>query len=147
MPVTSQLRVRYAETDQMHVVYYANYLVWFEVGRGDLMRAAGLSYESLEQKYGCILPVAEARCRYRASAHYDDRIEVETLPSVVRGSMIKFAYKIYRVLDQKEKERELLAQGETTHFVCGRDLKRKQLPEAYEAALKALMPEALPKKS
>jgi acyl-CoA thioester hydrolase len=141
MPVTSQLRVRYAETDQMHVVYYANYLVWFEVGRGDLMRAAGLSYEALEREFGCILPVAEARCRYRASARYDDAIEVETQPSVVRGSMVKFAYKIYRVSEQNKKERELLAQGETTHFVCNTDLKRMRLPEAYEAALKSLMAE------
>ena len=63
MPLTTEIRVRYAETDQMGVVYYSNYLVWFEIGRVELMRALGFSYRQLEQEFGCILPVDEARCR------------------------------------------------------------------------------------
>ena len=66
MPVTTQVRVRYAETDQMGIVYYANYLVWFEIGRVELLRSLGLAYSQLETEHECILPVVEAKCRYRA---------------------------------------------------------------------------------
>jgi acyl-CoA thioester hydrolase len=141
MPVTTQVRVRYAETDQMGIVYYANYLVWFELGRVELLRSLGLAYSRLEADHGCILPVVEARCRYRAPARYDDEILIETRPAMLRGSVLKFAYRIYRKLDQKEKERELLAEGETVHVVCDDQLQRKPLPEKYAAALKALMVE------
>ncbi len=141
MPVTTQVRVRYAETDQMGIVYYANYLVWFELGRVELLRSLGLAYSRLEDDHGCILPVVEARCRYRAPARYDDEILIETRPAMLRGSVLKFAYRIYRKLDQKEKERELLAEGETVHVVCDDQLQRKPLPERYTAALKALMVE------
>jgi len=143
MPVTSELRVRYAETDQMNVVYYANYLVWFEIGRTDLLRAAGLSaglsYDRLEKEHGCILPVAEARCRYRAPARYDDRVQVETRPVLLRGSVIKFAYEIFRI--SEESERELLAEGETVHVVCDAQMNKATLPEPYVLALKGMMAE------
>jgi acyl-CoA thioester hydrolase len=139
MPVTTQVRVRYAETDQMGIVYYANYLVWFELGRVELLRSLGLAYSRLEQDHGCILPVIDARCRYRSPARYDDEILIETTPALVRESVIKFAYSIYRKVDQKEKARELLAEGETVHVVCDDQLKRKPLPERYAAALKAMM--------
>ena len=139
MPVTTELRVRYAETDQMHIVYYANYLVWFEIGRVELLRSLGLSYDRLERDHQCILPVAEATCRYRSPARYDDPIQIETRPSLVRGSVLKFAYRIYRKPGQEEKERELLAEGETTHFVCDPSLKRKPLPPQYEQALRQMM--------
>ncbi|MGD0158555.1 MAG: thioesterase family protein [Terracidiphilus sp.] len=139
MPVTTQVRVRYAETDQMGIVYYANYLVWFELGRVELLRSLGLAYSRLETDHGCILPVIEARCRYRSPARYDDEILIETRPAMLRGSVLKFAYRIYRKLDQKEKERELLAEGETVHVVCDDQLQRKALPERYAAAIKALM--------
>jgi acyl-CoA thioester hydrolase len=139
MPVTTQVRVRYAETDQMGIVYYANYLVWFELGRVELLRSLGLAYSRLETDHGCILPVIEARCRYRAPARYDDEILIETRPAMLRGSVLKFAYRIYRKLDQKEKERELLAEGETVHVVCDDQLQRKPLPERYASAIKALM--------
>jgi acyl-CoA thioester hydrolase len=138
MPVTTEIRVRYAETDQMSVVYYSNYLVWFEIGRVELMRSLGLAYSQLEEVYGCILPVAEARCRYRASARYDDQIQIETEPALVRASLVKFAYKIWRKASGDE-ERKLLAEGETTHMVCDKEMNRKRLPEAYVTALKALM--------
>ena len=81
MSVTTEVRVRYAETDQMGIVYYANYLVWFEVGRVELLRALGFSYSVLETEHECILPVVEATCRYRSPARYDDRILIETRPA------------------------------------------------------------------
>jgi YbgC/YbaW family acyl-CoA thioester hydrolase len=82
MPVTTQLRVRYAETDQMGIVYYANYLVWFEIGRVELLRSLGLAYSQLETDHRLILPVVDAHCRYRAPARYDDEILIETWPSL-----------------------------------------------------------------
>jgi acyl-CoA thioester hydrolase len=140
MSVTSEVRVRYAETDQMGVVYYSNYLVWFEIGRVELMRSLGMAYSQLEEAYGCILPVAEARCRYRASARYDDILQIETRPALVRKSMVKFAYKIWRKTSEGE-ERKLLAEGETTHVVCDKEMKMARLPEKYVTALKALITE------
>ena len=96
MPVTTEVRVRYAETDQMGIVYYANYLVWFEIGRVELLRSLGLAYSQLEMDHQCILPVIEASCRYKAPARYDDQIVIETRPSLLRGSVIKFHYRILR---------------------------------------------------
>ena len=148
MPVTTEVRVRYAETDQMGVVYYANYLVWFELGRVELLRSLGLAYSRLETDHGCILPVIEATCRYKSPARYDDEILIETRPAMLRGSVLKFAYRILRKSpqgeertgpEQTEKEQTLLAEGETVHVVCDDKLQRKPLPEKYQAALKALM--------
>jgi len=139
MPVTTRVRVRYAETDQMGIVYYANYFVWFELGRVELLRSLGLAYSRLERDHGCILPVVDACCRYRAPARYDDEILIETSPALVRGSVLKFAYKIYRESNQKGEERELLAEGETAHVVCDDQLNRKPLPARYAAALKAML--------
>src|ERR1700760_2672164 len=96
MPVTTEVRVRYAETDQMGVVYYANYLVWFEIGRVELLRSLGLAYSQLEKEHKLILPVVEANCRYRSPARYDDEILIETKPAMLRGSVLKFAYRILR---------------------------------------------------
>ena len=140
MPVTTQVRVRYAETDQMGIVYYANYLIWFELGRVELLRSLGLAYSKLEIDHGCILPVIEARCRYRAPARYDDEILIETRPAMLRGSVIKFAYRILRKGHGADKD-TLLAEGETVHVVCDDQLQRKPLPERYAAALRALMAE------
>ena len=100
MPVTTQVRVRYAETDQMGIVYYANYLVWFEIGRVELLRSLGLAYSQLEIEHECILPVVEASCRYRSPARYDDEILIETRPAMLRGSVIKFAYQVWRKASQ-----------------------------------------------
>jgi acyl-CoA thioester hydrolase len=133
-----QVRVRYAETDQMGIVYYANYLVWFELGRVELLRSLGLAYSQLETEHECILPVVEATCRYRAPARYDDEILIETRPSMLRGSVLKFAYRILRKPPAGE-EPKLLAEGETVHVVCDDQLNRKPLPERYAAALRALM--------
>jgi acyl-CoA thioester hydrolase len=145
MPVTTEARVRYAETDQMGIVYYANYLVWFELGRVELLRSLGLAYSRLETDHGCILPVIEATCRYKSPARYDDEILIETRPAMLRGSVLKFAYRILRKapesLEHTGEERTLLAEGETVHVVCDDKLQRKPLPEKYEAAIKALMEE------
>jgi acyl-CoA thioester hydrolase len=138
MPVTTQVRVRYAETDQMGIVYYANYLVWFEIGRVELLRALGLTYNQLEIDHQCILPVIEASCRYRAPARYDDEIVIETRPSLLRGSVLKFAYRILRKAPEGT-EPAILAEGETIHVVCDGALNKKPLPEQYEAALRAMM--------
>jgi acyl-CoA thioester hydrolase len=141
MPATThQVRVRYAETDQMGIVYYANYLVWFELGRVELLRSLGLAYSQLETDHGCILPVIEARCRYRSPARYDDEILIETRPALLRGTVLKFAYEIFRKPAKEGDEKQLLAEGETVHVVCDSQLQRKPLPEHYAAALKALMP-------
>ncbi|MGD0802157.1 MAG: thioesterase family protein [Terracidiphilus sp.] len=138
MPITTQIRVRYAETDQMGVVYYANYLVWFEVGRVELLRSLGFSYRQLEAEHGCILPVIEARCRYRASARYDDEILIETRPAMLRGSVLKFAYRILRK-GADGAEATLLAEGETVHVVCDSQMNKIPLPENYADALRAMI--------
>jgi acyl-CoA thioester hydrolase len=141
MPVTTQVRVRYVETDQMGVVYYANYLVWFELGRVEVLRAVGLSYKTLETEHGCILPVIEARCRYCAPARYDDEILIETSPALLRGTVMKFAYQVYRKPAKEGEERELLAEGETVHVVCNEHFERKPLPEHYAEAMRRLIAE------
>ena len=138
MPVTTQVRVRYAETDQMGIVYYANYLVWFEIGRVELLRSMGLAYSQLETDHQCILPVVEATCRYRSPARYDDEILIETRPSLLRGSVIKFGYRLLRK-GLEGAEPTLLAEGETVHVVCDDQLNKKPLPEKYAAALRELM--------
>jgi len=140
MHVTAEVRVRYAETDQMGVVYYANYLVWFEVGRVELLRSLGFSYSVLETEHECILPVVEATCRYRSPARYDDQILIETSPSLLRGSVLKFAYRVLRKTEDGA-EPTLLAEGETVHVVCDDQMNRKPLPEHYAAALRAMMAE------
>jgi len=138
MPITTEVRVRYAETDQMGIVYYANYLVWFEIGRVELLRSLGLSYSQLETDHQRILPVIEATCRYKSPARYDDRILIETEPSLLGGSVIKFAYRILRRGAEGE-EPKFLAEGETVHVVCDAQLNKMPLPPEHEAALRALM--------
>ena len=138
MSVITRQRVRYAETDQMGIVYYANYLVWFELGRVELLRSLGLAYSQMEKDHKLILPVVEANCRYRAPARYDDEILIETRPALVRESVLKFAYRILRE-HHETRERKLLAEGETIHVVCDENLKRMPLPEQYSKALRSLM--------
>ena len=138
MPVTTEVRVRYAETDQMGIVYYANYLVWFEIGRVELLRSLGLAYSQLETDHKCILPVIEATCRYKSPARYDDQILIESRPSLLRQSVVKFAYRILRRAADGEMP-TLLAEGETVHVVCDDQLNKKPLPEAHAEALRAMM--------
>ena len=122
----TRLRVRYAETDQMGVVYHANHFVWFEVGRVELLRQLGFSYRDMEHNDGCFIAVVDARCRYKAPVRYDDEVIVRTQLKDVRESVIQFGYKLVRADDG-----ELLAEGETTHIVTDEDMTTKPLPEKY----------------
>jgi acyl-CoA thioester hydrolase len=115
--------VRYADTDQMGVVYYANYFVWFEVGRADLLRASGWSYREMETE-GFSLPVIEAQCAYRAPARYDDELEVRTTGVLVSPVRVQFAYEIVRTADQLP-----LATGSTVHASLDRRGRPSRLPE------------------
>ena len=110
--VTSTVRVRYADTDAMGVVYHANYLIWFEVGRGDFMREVGIPYTEFEKR-GIFVPVVEANLQYRASGRYDELLQVETTVAELSAAKVKFGYRILR-------DGELLCSGYTVHaFVSG----------------------------
>ena len=126
-PAVSRVRVRYAETDQMGVVYYANYLVWFEIGRTDLLRQNGWSYREMEVD-GYSLPVIDAQCAYKASAKYDDEIDVRTSGGMVSPVRVKFSYEVVRAAD-----RTVLATGSTVHATLDRDGKPCRLPERVRA--------------
>jgi acyl-CoA thioester hydrolase len=125
----TRFRVRYAETDQMGMVYYANYFVWMEIGRTDFCRESGFSYADLEREEQAFLPVAEANCRYVAPARYDDEIVVSTEIARLNRRLIEFSYNI------KSKD-TLLAQGRTLHVIMGPDGKPRSLPDRYLELLK-----------
>lgn len=135
------VRVRYAETDQMGVVYHSNYLIWFEVGRVELMRAHGFDYKQMEIEDDCHLVVAEAHCRYHHPARYDELLTVRTRIVDAKNRMLKFGYEIFRQSDQK-----LLATGETTHISCRRDGRVTHFPEKYKSAFLAIVA-ALPERN
>ena len=138
MPVTTEVRVRYAETDQMGVVYYANYLIWFEIGRVELLRSLGLAYSQLETDHQCILPVVEANCRYKSPARYDDELLLETSILAMRRSVIKFGYRLLRPgIDGAGPT--LLAEGETTHVTVNRSLHKVPFPQKYAAVLQQFL--------
>ncbi|MEW5921648.1 MAG: thioesterase family protein [Bacillota bacterium] len=128
--VETFLRVRYKDTDQMGLVYYANYFVWFEVGRAEFLRSLGMSYKSLEQSE-IFLPVIEAYCEYKYPARYDDELRVVTTLKMLQEVRLGFHYDIFKV-DKVDNEDILLVSGETMHaFVNkkGRPLVlRKQNP-------------------
>lgn len=129
---STTFRVRYSETDQMGVVYYANYLVWFEIGRTEFCRQHGFEYRDMELDDGLCIIVAEASCRYKASAHYDDEIVVKTCLTAARRRVLIFGYEIYRHSDHL-----LLAEGETTHVVVNREGRACALPDKYRGLLLA----------
>jgi acyl-CoA thioester hydrolase len=114
----------------MGVVYHANYLVWFEVGRVELMRQQGLAYKDIEIEAQAAMAVVEVMVRYKAPARYDDELSIETRVILVRGSVVRFGYQVVRVEDGR-----LLAEGETVHVVVGRDMKRKPMPKKYHDIL------------
>ena len=126
----ARIRVRYAETDQMGVVYHANYLVWFEVGRVEFIRQLGMDYKDMEREDGAMIAVAEVTARYKAPARYDDELIVRTTLAGVRGSIVRFRYVVVRTANALEDE-IVLCEGETVHFVVGRDMKRREMPAAY----------------
>lgn len=127
--VDVDIRVRYAETDQMGVAYYANYLVWFEVGRSEFCRERGFRYADLEA-LGYKLVVSDVNCRYRNSARYDETVIVRTRLKGVNKRMITFGYEILR----KEQE-EVIAEGETRHICVDSNRKTKSLPEKFLGCL------------
>ncbi|HEX4606015.1 MAG TPA: thioesterase family protein [Candidatus Angelobacter sp.] len=127
----TRLRVRYAETDKMGVVYHSNFLIWFEVGRVELLRQLGFQYSEMEKQHNCHLPVVDLRIRYKAPAQYDDEIVVRTGLKRMSASLLHFTYEIFR-----EGDRMLLATGETMHIVVDSKLVRTSLPEKYIKAFK-----------
>jgi acyl-CoA thioester hydrolase len=130
----TRLRVRYAETDQMGVVYHSNHFVWFEVGRVELLRQLGFSYRDMESKDGRFIAVAEAKCRYRAPVRYDEEVLVRTELLNVRDSVVHFGYELRRAADGT-----LLAEGETTHIVTDADMKIAVLPDKYLTVFRAAL--------
>ncbi len=133
-PSRITIRVRYAETDQMGVVYYANYFVWFELGRVEFLRELGFEYKRMETDDGCYIPVVETTCRYRAPARYDEELLLETRLLHLRTSVLKFGYRLLRAeVDRTEK---LLAEGESVHVLVDREMRKVPLPEKYVTALR-----------
>ena len=126
---TTRVRVRYPEVDRMGVAHHSHFLVWFEIGRTELLRDLGCSYRTMEEE-GIFLPVVEASCRYRASARYDDLLLVETVLSEIAASRVTFGY----VLRRHEAE-EVLAEGRTVHATVNREGEVIRLPAAYRDLL------------
>jgi len=122
----TRLRVRYAETDQMGIVYYANYLVWMEVARVDWCRAQGFDYRDMEREDGALLVVVEAQCRYLAPARFDDEVVIETRVSEARARAVAFEYEM-----RNAATGQVLATGATRHIICSRSGKAMRLPEKY----------------
>jgi acyl-CoA thioester hydrolase len=122
----SRLRVRYAETDQMGVVYYANYLVWMEVGRVELCTARGYSYRDMELGDGVLMAVAEAQCRYRAPARFDDEVIVKTWVEEANKRMATFGYEMRLAATDT-----VLATGFSKHVFVNRNMERVRMPEKY----------------
>jgi len=122
----TKLRVRYAETDNMGVVYHSNFAIWFEVGRVELMRQLGLEYRAMEKEDNCHIPVVDLRVRYKAPALYDDEIVVRTRVANARQSLLHFTYEVLRAGDQT-----LLTTGETMHIIVDDNFQRRALHEKY----------------
>ncbi len=135
----TRVRVRYAETDQMGVVYHSNHFIWFEVGRVEFMRNLGFAYKDLELEAGCHIAVVDARCRYKAPARYDDEIIVRTHLKNARESMIHFGYELLRAEDGT-----LLAEGETTHIVIDKEMKIVPIPAKYLTTMRAAAGKQVP---
>lgn len=124
------LRVRYSETDKMGIVYYANYLVWFEIGRAEFSRARGFSYKELEEDNDAFLVVAESYCRYKAPAYYDDELLVRTHITELRKRSLRFGYEVVRASDG-----QVIAEGETGHVVTDASGRVRSFPEGYAQRL------------
>ena len=124
--IETRIRVRYAETDQMGVVYHANYLVWMEVGRVAYCKARGFEYKQMELQDGVFLAVAEAHCRYASPARFDEEVVIRTWVAEVNPRMVRFAYEMLLAEGGRK-----LATGETKHIFLGRNLRPCRLPEKY----------------
>jgi len=125
----TRLRVRYAETDAMGVVYYANYFVWMEIGRTDYCKMVGFSYREMERDEGN-MAVADASCRYMAPARYDDEILVQTRIERLSRRLVSFGYVVLNAASGQP-----LAQGSTTHILVGKDGRTRSMPQRYYALL------------
>lgn len=126
----TEIRVRYAETDQMGIVHHSNYLVWFEVGRSEFCRARGFSYKEMEEKDNALMVVAESYCRYKSPAFYEDLLTIRTRVEEIRSRSLRFVYEIYRAFDDA-----VLAEGETLHLVTDENKKVRSLPTSYKEKL------------
>lgn len=126
----TRVRVRYAETDRMGVVYYANYLVWFEVGRTEWLRQTGWSYRAMEREGGIQLPVIEAHCAYRQPARYDDEVDIAATATLLTPVRIRFDYRLTRTMDDT-----LLAEGHTVHAAVDVNGRPCRLPDRVRGAL------------
>lgn len=126
----SEITVRYAETDQMGVVYHANYLVWFEIGRTDICKTKGFSYRDMEQNDDALMVVAEVYCRYKSPAFYDDKLIVRTKVEEVRSRTVRFLYEIFRPSDS-----QVLVEGESLHIFTDKQKRVRTLPEKYRELL------------
>jgi acyl-CoA thioester hydrolase len=134
----TNIRVRYAETDQMGIVYYANYFVWFEIGRVEFLRELGFHYKEMETEDDCFIPVVETNCRYKAPARYDEELLLETRILHMRTSVLKFGYRLLRP-SADGGPAMLLAEGESVHVLVDRAMQKKALPPKYAAALRATL--------
>jgi acyl-CoA thioester hydrolase len=128
--IATDIRVIYGDTDQMGVVYYANYLRYFEAGRNELIRARGLRYRDFEDRFGLRLPVVEAQVSYRAPARYDDLLTVETSLAEVRRASARFGYRIVR-----RDGGEVLATGHTVHACVDLEGRIRRMPPELLARL------------
>ena len=128
--VATEIRVIYGDTDQMGVVYYANYLRYFELGRAEFLRAKGARYRDVETEHRLLLPVAEAHVEYKASARYDDLLTVETSLTVLKRVTVRFDYRVVR-------DGTLLASGHTVHACLDPDGRMKRMPEELARIMRA----------
>lgn len=126
----TQIRVRYAETDKMGIVHHSNYLIWFEFGRSEFCRTRGFSYKEMEEVDNALMVVAEAYCRYKSPAYYEDVLTIRTKLEEMRSRSIRFVYEIVRASDDT-----LLAEGETLHLVTDHNKKVRSLPQQYKEKL------------
>jgi acyl-CoA thioester hydrolase len=125
-----EIRVRYADTDQMSVVYYANYFVWLETARTEFLRSLGIDYRSIEKEKQLALPVIEAYCRYKSPAQYDDIVEIKTKVSQLKNSSLRFDYSLIN-----KESGELLAEAYTTHVFINNQRRPVRIPEKIREAL------------
>ena len=135
----TEIRVRYAETDQMGIVHHSNYLIWFEFGRSEYCRARGFSYREMEEKEDAFMVVAESYCRYKSPAFYEDILIIRTTLTEIKSRSLRFVYAVIRPSDNT-----LLAEGETLHLVTDFNKKIRSLPENYKAKLLANEENAFP---
>lgn len=128
-------RVRYAETDQMGIVYHSNYYIWFDMGRTEFLRSLGFDYSKME-KAGILLPILETHCIYKKSARYDDMVTVKTSLESFKGVRISFKYEVYN------ESGELLASGRTVQAAVNRDMHpvnlKKAMPGVYEKLVSSI---------